>query len=354
MSSEQLVPIAAAAGGEVVAAPPSSDYTAAAKEALATARTVNFITVSNGPGKKRQDDEEEEVREEEERVYIHPEGSRLGRCMYAKCKHPKGKDIMRDYSATGENMSSYVCSNDCGRVCIHDECAEKLSLESDQVGTEIKRPCERCGEEIRISTEVALVRVVLHWFIGWPWFLLSKVLPALLVAGFVFKLYWFSCVVGGHYAVDAWNNPALVLLSATVSDPEAAEPLVRKPSFTIADFRAYNFCKPSNLDWMCAMFSNNCDGMEYCSRGGLGFYKFYRVRLLAFYLPFAVPLVEYGHGMMGLYFILYFGIVPYYTCHKWKWHERVWNRMSNGFRRTKVRKIRVGGASGIPRRRNRR
>jgi hypothetical protein len=264
------------------------------------------------------------------------DGSVLGKCFYAKCTN---KEILRNHSGAGEGVSYHVCSNACGKVCVHDACLEKWCLEQgDQIGTQIQRPCNKCGQALTINTEVAVFRAIWFWFLGWPWFLLSRVLPLITIAGFVLKLWIYMWTVCGHEMVPWRANPQFV----TIGNRTTGDIKIHWPHWNNANFSSFNFCKPSSFEYACFLFNTGCEGWVYCSRGGWSVIRLYKLTFFRFFpLPFPVPFLEEGHFWMGVYFLI-FVYGPYWLLfEKTNIAQGIWTRLSRRFRVRRVRSVQV-------------
>jgi len=327
----------------------STSHSQGVQDLIDSARTVNLIHVAGGISTNATTSPTTDISQN----FL--EGTKLGKCFYEKCK----KEIRRDYSPTGEGISYYVCSNKCGGECIHDTCLERFLLEPENSRhRQITRVCNKCNNSIVLETEVAVIRVLVHWFFGWPWWFLTCFVPIILVAGFLFKFWWFFCVVYGRYPVDTWNNPAL----APIANSTQAALL---PHLSLRDFASYNFCKSSDmgnrfcgnvhatyealgrsvpvpLARACSMFAHEDDEMQYCSYGGFSCMRFYRIWMFGMRLPLALPFFDHGHFWMGAYTCIYVFVVPYLLM-RYELHRKIWGRMSRGFRRPHVRKLKTGG-----------
>lgn len=134
------------------------------------------------------------------------DGIRLGKCVYHKCR----ETIYRKTGPPdGEGFGYYACSNDCvGGEYIHDTCAEAYARENC-TKHQITHLCRQCGNELTIDIEAVAARNVCRWFMGWPWWILSRVLPFIMLCGVATKLLLFALTVFGQRPVNRWLNPEI-------------------------------------------------------------------------------------------------------------------------------------------------
>jgi hypothetical protein len=292
--------------------------------------TTTTTTTENNNGDNAPVREEEEEEDERPGVPLpgKPQGSRLGKCFYTKCKD---KEIVRDYSATGFGCSYYCCRHSCGGEVIHAACARAYSFEPGNMGRLVERPCTRCGCVLAIRTEVAFFQAIFFYLLDWPFWICTRVLPAVLAAGYLYKLWWFLLVVVGFWPVDTFANPQLVRQNAITGDNSAI-----RPRLTLTSFASFNFSEPSRLDFLCPIFATGCSGVKFISFGGFTAIKLYRMRVLGWRIPCPMPWFEYGFGWCAMYFLLYIVGPIYFFVWKWRWPQRIYRRITAKFQTTRV------------------
>lgn len=150
------------------------------------------------------------------------DGTQLGRCMWPDC--PLGGLIARKTDGHGEGIGYLACSNDCGRLCVHQECLSAMVWKLKDRAPSLLR-CDECEGAFSVQPERrALGAIVMGaWDLTrraartWAWATAASVL--LYVA-------WFALLYLGYCAVDLKHN-------ALVRD--------RGGSLSVFDFNRYNF-----------------------------------------------------------------------------------------------------------------
>lgn len=138
-----------------------------------------------------------------------------------KCTHCN-KDVYREYDL--QKRDYFVCHNTCGRVVIHIQCAELRSKDPQATKSLVCSGQEdSCEGEIELERGDILLRTIQQlWQHGLfhartikfrpvRWIAWSFIYLFLLVlAGWLYKIYWFAGMKGGVFYVDTYNNPRLV------------------------------------------------------------------------------------------------------------------------------------------------
>ena len=189
------------------------------------------------------------------------EHSKCGKCLYEPCK----KEIFRNYSGEGEGSSYIICQRRCKKpLVIHDGCAERFSRDSVHEGVDVVRVCGNCKKALVFDPEGAWLRAAFDFFMDWPWWLLTRLLPALILLGFLSKLPWFALVAAELRPTDYLHNPKLVEfgLNDTV--------MLKAVYWGNGDIMQYNFCLTAYMqtDFLCNMMMlPSCKGYYECSWG---------------------------------------------------------------------------------------
>jgi hypothetical protein len=135
------------------------------------------------------------------------------------CFHCK-KPIQRSYKPEKQALYS-CCSNRCGLVVIHSHCVDELTRKDGDKNL----VCDKCYGEIELTRPWALVELVkelwsrrqqisprafIKWLVYW--------LVWLWVAGYMYKVYWFTQILTGISLPDLNNNAWLINSTASKED----------------------------------------------------------------------------------------------------------------------------------------
>ena len=235
-------------------------------------------------------------------------GDPLGRCWIRECKRNR---ILKNVDPKSGSEVGYIsCSPDCGKIVLHEECADKWVWEKKEAVPSFLQ-CPECGGRLELKPEkrgVLMVLGVLWKVFVAPWrpFFLYLVLPVLALM-MIWRIWWYVGVVSGRLEVDQDANPWVTI------DPRDGTSAI---GLGILQFFRYTFVyRSSRFDTGNEKMDRTMNRLNYAFAGEPGRpLCTYGWRPTLMVCDWGQQLVIYGAGMLTCAILWYVLLACSYMC----------------------------------------